>query len=526
VADSTSNVWIDSTFVGAAMPEPLENNKDTAVQLKFVTADNIGGYSIPVIYVREATSQTDIDTKLTYFQQPNTLSGIQNIASTYRAFEPPKMDGVVVSLVEFNSSITITSGTINNTITYRTGYNSISGALDERITFTGGRNMLNFMTVPSYFSTTAQKEMYKDWWVNYTDFSGNLTTSGTPIPFYNSDYSLTAEYGEDFEYFSLGWINNIVDISFAGWVGFPLNSDIYSTLLRIKTGCRTEITSISGNVNAHYIDIFSSDLSVSGINTDIYSSLIDYSKLNIELEAIYGGIDYTQMDLYSTIETNNSIMMSIDLLSLKLSNFSLDIGECTTASGFIYIDITDDECAISLNSSYFEVDGSIVSVTFVPIDGGYRMIYDPDDNFTSLKGITIFIAHAENECGKVLEQSVYLTFGYIVEYINNKLLDDSIDFGFQHKVIARVTAENNASCPQISSLAWDFKTISQLNVDLGASITGRFHAYDYGDMPAKIYPHSTAYFYGKEFKVVVKAKDFAGNQMEPLILNYKIEDRP
>jgi hypothetical protein len=45
-------------------------------------------------------------------------------------------------------------------------------------------------------------------------------------------------------------------------------------------------------------------------------------------------------------------------------------------------------------------------------------------------------------------------------------------------------------------------------------------------MQAIIYPHSTAYFYGKEFKVVVKAKDFAGNQMEPLILNYRIEDKP
>jgi hypothetical protein len=45
-------------------------------------------------------------------------------------------------------------------------------------------------------------------------------------------------------------------------------------------------------------------------------------------------------------------------------------------------------------------------------------------------------------------------------------------------------------------------------------------------LPAKIYPHSTAYFYGKEFRVVVKAKDFAGNEMVPLVSSYKIEDKP
>jgi hypothetical protein len=101
-----------------------------------------------------------------------------------------------------------------------------------------------------------------------------------------------------------------------------------------------------------------------------------------------------------------------------------------------------------------------------------------------------------------------------------------MDYGFGNKIIVRVTAENYASCPKISSLAWDFDSREQFNNDLGASIVGRFQAYDYGDMPAEIYPKSTAYFYGKEFRIVLNVKDFAGNKMEPLILSYRIEDKP
>ena len=218
--------------------------------------------------------------------------------------------------------------------------------------------------------------------------------------------------------------------------------------------------------------------------------------------------------------------MDIDLLSLKISNFSLGIGEHTTASGFISVDITDDECPVSTSGTYFMIDDIRVPVVFSDIEDGYRMFYDPDDDFASLEGATVFTVHAENECNKVLEQDFYLTFGYIVEYTNRQELLDNIDYGFQQKVIARVTAENYASCPQVSSLAWDFESKPQANVDLGASIVGKFHAWEYNEMPAKIYPHSTAYFYGKEFKVVVKAKDFAGNQMEPLVLNYRIEAKP
>lgn len=519
--DSTNNTWIDTTFI-----EPASEVKDTGVQLKLASADVIGMYSMPIIYRQVETTTEKINTIATYYQQLNTISGISNIATGYRAFEPPKMDGVLVSLVDFSTDYTINSGTLNKPVIYTTGYNQISGTLDKRIIFTAGREMLEFVTIRSTSQYVPPKYITKDYWVNYVDFSGNLDDDDTPIPFYYSDYSFVTEYGKEFSDFHRAWLNTIVDISFAGWVGFPVYCDVYSTIMGYNSGYRAEVTTISGNVDPCYMDIISADMATYSISFDTYCTIVNNDYLNIETETISGRIGYIETDIYSTIKQEKYLTMDIDLLSLKISNFSLGIGEYTTASGFISVDITDDECPVSISGTYFMVDDLRVPVTFYGIEDGYRMFYGPNDDYISLEGSTVFTVHAENECNKILEQDFYLTFGYIVEYTNRQELSDSTDYGFQNKIVVRVTAENYASCPQVSSLAWDFESKPQANVDLGASIVGRFHAWEYSDMPAKIYPHSTAYFYGKEFKVVVKAKDFAGNQMEPLVLNYRIEDKP
>jgi hypothetical protein len=503
----------------------MQYDKDINMQLYFASADNIGSYAMPVIYTSIQPLIEESNVLVELYQEVNTISGIQNIAFTYRYFEPPKMNDVMTSLVEFSANNTI-SGALNRSIIYSTGYNAISGTLDRRVAFTGGRIWDEFVTIASAFSHSTSKSGIINILSNYTDFSGNIGPGGILIPFHIADYDFITEYGEEFDNFNQGWSDGIVDVSFAGWVGFPVYIDVYSTLLGFEQGYYTDITVISGEINVNYLDIFSTLPSTSGIYCDVYCALISYSSILTEVELIPGGIYYTEVDVYSTVETKNTITMSVDLYSLKITNFSLDIGEYTTSSGIISVDILDDECPISVSGTYFMVDGVQVSSTLSGIDSGYRMFYDPEDDFTSLEGPTTFTVHAENECGKILEQDFYLTFGYIVEYINRPELSGNMDYGFGHKIAVRVVAENYASCPQVSSLAWEFESKSQFNNDLGASIIGRFHAWDYNDMLATIYPQSTAYFYGKEFRVVVKAKDFAGNQMEPLILAYRIEDKP
>lgn len=519
--DHSNHTWLDASFAGA-----VSTDKDTTAQLRLVEDDIIGIYSMPIIYNQEESTISIFDININYFQEFNSQSGIENVSVGYNTSEYAKINGVAISLVEFNNDFTLSSGTLNKPIIYTTGYHTVSGSLDKYAIFTSGRERSDFQTVLSNFNHAVSNSGIEDWWVNYTDFSGNLTTSGTPIPFYYEDYSFIAEYGSDLNDYYRGERDNIVDISFAGWITFSLCGDIYSVIEGFNSGYKLEAITISGGVIPHYMDVYSTIVSSIGVEHELYCALIEHAYLNVESETINGRIGYIETDVYSTAKKEIALTMNVDLLSLKISNFSLAPGEYTTSSGFISVDITDDECPVSTSGTYFVVDDNRLPVTFSGIEDGYRMFYDPIDDFISIEGVTIFTVHAENKCEKVLEQDFYLTSGYIVEYINRQELLDSIDYGFQQKIIVRVTAENYASCPQVSSLAWDFESKPQANVDLGASIVGRFHAWEYNEMPAEIYPHSTAYFYGKQFKVVVKAKDFAGNQMEPLVLNYRIEGKP
>jgi hypothetical protein len=521
VPNTTNNTWIDATFI-----EDEQNTQDVDVQLKIAEPDIIGKYSIPIIYKQVEVVQDSVNTNFSYFQELNTISGIINTASSYKVFDQiEKINNVFCTLTEFSLDSTL-SGALDRPIIYTTGYNQVSGTLDRHMIFTGGREMFDSISINNSSQYKLSKNISEDWWVNYIDFSGNLTTSGTPIPFHNFDYGIITEYGYDYYNFYNDCRDSMVDISFAGWIGVGITADIYSAISGFNSGYKSEVKIIDGDVRAHYLDIISSDLGIKSLRNNLYCSEINNINLNSEIETIPGRIGYIQTDIYSSIQANRSITMDIDLLSLKITNFSLGIGECTTASGFISVDVIDDECPISISGTTFLLDGIEVPVFFSSIEDGYRVFYNPEDNFSSIEGPVVLTIHAENECGKVLEQDLYLTFGYIVEYINYQDLPDSIDFNFNKKIVVRVTAENYASCPQVSAIVWDFTSKPQSNTDLSASIVGRFHAWENSDMSAKIYPHSTAYFYGKEFKIVVKAKDFAGNQMEPLILNYRIEDKP
>jgi len=520
VPDITKNVWLDTTFNRLSI-----HDKDVSAELQLYKAENIGNYSIPVIYRAPDSVLEEIDTLLSYFQEFNSVSGVINVPIGYYTTEPPKINGVIVSLVEFNNDYITNSGTLNNPVIYTTGYNKIFGEFDKYVTFIGGRERLDFKTILSIFWNIVHKDEVMEWWVNYTNFSGNLTTSGTPIVFYDSDLHYIVEYNGSHGTTS-GMIGTDVDVSFAGWVDFPVNCEIYSTLEGFVPGYEHEVTTISGHIGIHYMDLYSTILTYSGIKCDMYCALTEYVAFDTDITTISGRIGYLDTDIFSCAEVKDYLTIDVELYSLYITNFFPSIGECTIASGSIYVDVMDSECPVSMSNTYFMVNDIRVPVTFSVIENGYRMFYNPDDDFASIEGSTVFTVHAENECDKILEQDFYLTSGYIVEYINREELIDSTDYGFSKKIVARVTAENYASCPQITSLAWDFESKTQPNNDLTASITGKFHASEYNDMQAIIYPHSTAYFYGKEFKVVVKAKDFAGNQMEPLILNYRIEDKP
>lgn len=514
----SSKVWVDITFIS-----PLEGDKNTSVEVVLADADVIGSYSMPVIYSSAEPVAEEISTWVSYFRELSTTSGTISTAVEFLSVEDIAEEGIIPIISLF--TLSETSSNIDDiNVVYRTGYNTISGSLNKVVSFTAGRNLLSAFSTPVAFAAPISVSGIEYWIVNYTNFSGDLTTSGTPIPFHSSEFSFTVEYGDEYTEDKLGAINRIVDISFAGWVDFPLTSDIYAVFEGYHDGYELDLTCISGSLLPHYTDIYSTSLKILDIGSDLYCALLDYSIINADIETTDGRIYYQNVEFFSADLKKAPIVLDIDLFSIKIHNFSLEEGEYTTSSGFISVDVIDDTCPITTSGTYFKVNDVQVPTTLEAIEDGYRLFYDPVDDFASISGPTVFTVHAENDCGKVLEKDYYLTFGYFVSYENSRL--NEIDYGYYKKVAVRVTVENYATCPKLSSLAWDFESRSMANVDLSASITGRFHAWDDRSLPARIYPQSTAYFYGKEIRVVVNAKDFSGNEMEPFVLVYKIENKP
>jgi hypothetical protein len=163
------------------------------------------------------------------------------------------------------------------------------------------------------------------------------------------------------------------------------------------------------------------------------------------------------------------------------------------------------------------------------------MFFDPIDDFESFYGTTVLTAHAESGSTtsgiytkeQQLDSDFYLTFGYYARYDNNKAA--GVDLGYDEQVVVRVEAENSVSCPTTDAFAYWFRTNTNLPQDLRATIIGLTEeGYLRGskDLSATIYPDSTAFQYGKEFTVIITAKDFSGNEMPPYILTFKIEDEP
>lgn len=199
-------------------------------------------------------------------------------------------------------------------------------------------------------------------------------------------------------------------------------------------------------------------------------------------------------------------------------------GEWGYANSGVSVDLTDLSNVVTTSGCYFEVDGTTVSSTLTSISGGYRMIYNPDDDFASLDGSTNFRAYGSNDLGESSYRDFYLTFGYLVEYENSHI--NGWDFGYSTEVVVRASAENSVSCPVKNAAAFWFETEARPQKHLGASIVGVPAREDTSNMSASIYPQSTAFFYGETYKVVLRAKDLAGNEMEPLEFEFKIEDKP
>ncbi len=94
-------------------------------------------------------------------------------------------------------------------------------------------------------------------------------------------------------------------------------------------------------------------------------------------------------------------------------------------------------------------------------------------------------------------------------------------FELDEIVGVRISAENLVSCPKTTTYAYLLETRQLNNILLSASITGIDNSVH---LPASITADSHAFFYNKVIRIVLEAKDFSGNEMEPLEFEFKILD--
>jgi len=521
--DGTNNIYVDTTFSTIS-----DDQEDVSVELTLADADVIGAYNMPVIYTKAVSTPSTQSAYIEYSTGTGTISG--TVEQDVEYYIDTLTSGVYISLVDYAIGATI-SGSLSEYIDcFLAGDTGISGVPG---TTPGAQNVLIDYIVGQVFNEL-DININTIYWI-WPSFSGTASfpTQYTYLSGINTSIDRTV-------YISLGSMTTMnsgtqtgyVDVEFAGWVNYPLDFDLYCSLEKVDEYINSELTVISGAVNFYLTDIICATSGTQDFDFDIYCCLEDFSKLYSELTVISGSVDKLNYDVYCSGQTVDYISFDVDLLSLKISNFLPIEEDYAYVNDGISVDITDDVYNVLTSTSgtpcsgtcCLKVDDEVVPVTFSGVTDGYTMYYNPVDNFSLLTGSTTFTVHAENSNGDILERNYYLTYGYLVDYDNKDRV--GFDYGINTQVLVRMSAENLATCPKYSAESYWFETRDYSQKDLNASIIGELPdiVSDEANLGASINPQSTAFFYGKIFKVVLTCKDFAGNTMPEFSFEFKIRN--
>ncbi|RKX67078.1 MAG: hypothetical protein DRP42_01520 [Tenericutes bacterium] len=499
-------VDLDLTFV-----EGISAGGDVTTELTFNTPENIGERYIPVVY--EVGDLDDTSTT-----NPIELT-IGTTVSGDSDFSVEFVHGAT-STATTSYPVQLTANelfddTDDVDVVYQVQTTMVSGYLSEHIDFIGGSLYAAFNQRAVDFRPTIEQLGVFESLVGYTNFTG-LYSGPTPVPYYTVGRNLTTT--TTFNDALDAGLEASIDLTFAGWVTHYTPLELYSTIQQQKN-FDLETTVSAGRFTAINLDLQTVFDSTNNFEFDLYSSLIGTKNFSTAATVISGAVNNFGWNVYACTEIRGAVDLDIDLLSLYISNFSLDVDAFMYADQVLSVDVTDDTYNVVTSGTYFMVDGVQASVTYSGIDDGYRVFFDAADDYGSLNGPTTISVRAENDNGDAYTRDYYVTFGYIVEYINRQL-----NFGLDKKIGVRMSAEDNASCPSFSTDGYWFETTQAEARDLAVSIVAI--PVDNDNLTASISPQSTAYLYGKVFRVVLTCKDFAGNEMEPFVFEYKIEDTP
>lgn len=518
--DGTNNIYVDLSFITLS-----SGTEEVYVDYSTREADSIGERIIPIEYLTSGSVSgiSDVMTKYFATYSGSKITGYVNSSATFET--STLSSGVMEALTEYaRTTISGIPGSENVEYKYYTGLPAISGTQNARLDITVGDAFA--------YSTNVANQYWIFGAVNGTLTFYALYTAGKDCdPTELGDCDIVSGTNDYPVLFSLNTVTSGVGFAYVDstFAGYPINFRPEDFTYLADVICGLEGTSQATDWEAEVVngafwpidfDLFASTATSGSINFDAHAGLIDLVSYSYDVETITGNIGYIDHELYCGVSGVQGFSFNVSLLSLKISNFSLAEGEYVDITGSICVDITDDVHNVVTSGTYFIIDSTAVSGTFTPITDGYRMCYDLID-VNAFLGSTTFTVHAENDNGDILEKDYYLTSGYTVEY-------DNINqgYGYDNQVVVRMTAENlTASCPVTNTDAYWFTTQPRLSKDLGASIVGIELESD--DLTASITPQTgLIYFYGKTFRVEIRAKDFAGNEMTPYTFEFKIEDEP
>jgi hypothetical protein len=510
--DGTINIYIDSSFVTVT-----GGSTNAFLEYRAAQADNFGYGMLQAYYTLAAGVSGSLNYLADFFASSSgtTTSGYINAVSdlTLSSSGTLASGGLIVCLTDYSIPTTSSGKTnyIDSNSYYYTGITKTSGSQDGKVGFTAGSQARYFKSYISSLYSPQGKINLIDLESYYAALSGTQDLNDLLT------YLTLASGLQD-----IGNVNAFIESFFAGYVLHDWPADIICGLAGFKFASDFDVELAKG-----WAVDWPSEI-ICGIPTggmlayfDAHAGVVMQPQVDFDVELVLGRIEHIYWEVYCGLkDTKHATNFEVSLLSLKISDLSIVEGQYVNADGTLCVDITDDVYNVVAGGCYFTLGDTVVSGILTTIDGGYRLCYNPVDSFASILDTVVFTARAENDHGDVLTKDFYLTSGYVVEYDNV-----GQDYGWGNKIIIRMAAENFASCPKTGVFAYEVETVAKESRDLIAIITG-WPVMPYKDLPAIINPHSTAFFYGKTFRVELRAKDYSGNEMVPFVFEFKIEDKP
>lgn len=516
MANENNNIYIESSF----FDKNLIGFEEVYTEFFHDLPDNLGDRNIVSEYFKSSSIDVSSDISVENSMFP-VISGTEFTSIGYFV-KKVKDTNVIISLFEYSIGDASVSGSISIDLSYfvKNDETSTSGFQDVYISDIIGDRFYDTNSVPLSLWYFGFNSAVIDNIVNYINYSGNHNPDMSPIGYLVISRDIISDYLVTNTLISGGNVNSYIDATFAGWVPGLIDACVFSCN-DSEPFFYIDFPTASGRFNGVYGDVYSSACNNDYLNVDLLSCSLENLGIDNELAVISGSNDAVYADIWAGVYSTADFELDINLLTLYFDNFSILENEYMSISDGFCVDIHDEVYNVVASGTYLLIDGTVVSGTLTPIFDGFRLCYNSYDFFSSLQGPTLFTVHAENDNGDFLEQDIYITFGYFIEYKNPVKTGEG--YGYSNKVGVRLSAENMLSCPLSVSDGYWFETESRKNVELSASINC-VPAAEYSDISACIYPQSTAFFYDKIFRMVLNAKDFNGNEMEPFILEFKIRN--